>query len=43
MIWICSGLPATARNSQSRHARASSEYPAFISANRVKVASRSQQ
>ena len=43
MIWIWSGLPATARNSQSRHARASSDYPAFNSAKRVKVVSRNQQ
>ena len=43
MIWICGGAPATARNSQSRQARASPWYPALKSASSVKVASRSQQ
>ena len=43
MIWICSGLPATLRCSHSAHDPASSKYPAFMNANKVMLASRSQQ
>ena len=41
--WVSAGLPAMARINQFRQARASSMYPVFKSANKVNVASRSQQ